>query len=320
MPNKTIPNNFLIVILLAAVSVVAGACHRSVVEGGQPPAFERESSPFQDARVVGRVESGEIRESSGITASKCQENVLWTHNDSGDGPFIFAMDSAGRDLGKWRVDNAENVDWEDIASFKNTAGECTLYIGDTGNGNKNPRGEHKIYRVAEPAISNPGPLRSGNEPGRTMPAEFMVFAYPDERQDSETLLVHPATGDVYVVTKQRNKPAGVYKLGLTFGPQVLQAERVGDLTVPAIPNGFLTGGDISPDGTRVIICDYFAAYEFTLPADAKNFDDIWRTKPVVIGLGDRNQGEAIGYSADGTSLFATSEGKHQPLIQLKMLQ
>lgn len=317
MPNKTITNNFPIVILLAALSVLAGGCNRTIVEGVRPPAFERENSPFQDAKVVGRVQSGEIRESSGITASRCQENVLWTHNDSGDGPYIFAMDSAGRDLGKWKVENAENVDWEDIASFKDAAGKCTIYIGDTGNDKKDSRGEHRIYRIAEPQISNSGPRPSGNEPARTAPAEIMVFAYPDERHDSETLMVHPQAGDVYVVTKQRNKPAGVYKVGSTFGPDVVRAEKLGDLTVPAIPNGFLTGGDIAPDGRRMIICDYFAAYEFLLPADAADFNEIWKQKPGVINLGDRKQGEAIGYSADGSSIFATSEGKNQGLIQVK---
>jgi hypothetical protein len=44
---------------------------------------------------------------------------------------------------------------------------------------------------------------------------------------------------------------------------------------------------------------------------------VWKQKPVVVGLGDRKQGEAVTYSADGLSIFATSEGKSPPLIEVK---
>ena len=66
----------------------------------------------------GRVSHCEITESSGIAASKCQSDVLWTHNDSGDNAFIFALDSTGEKLGTWKVSNAKNIDWEDIAEIK----------------------------------------------------------------------------------------------------------------------------------------------------------------------------------------------------------
>src|SRR5262245_30879731 len=138
MPKRTIANNFLVVIFLAAILVLA-SCHGSVVEGGRPPSFDHEGSGFQAAQVVGRIENGEIRESSGIAASKCQENVLWTHNDSGDRPIVFAMDQNGRHLGSWTVNLAENIDWEDIATYKDAAGKCFVLIGDTGINKKDPR-------------------------------------------------------------------------------------------------------------------------------------------------------------------------------------
>jgi hypothetical protein len=144
----------------------------------------------------------------------------------------------------------------------------------------------------------------------------MAFRYPDSPHDAETLMVHPNTSDIYVVTKQRETAAVVYKLKPAFGATVT-AERISDLKVPAIPNGFLTGGDISPDGKSVLICDYFAGYEFALPSPEAGFDEIWVQKPVVINLGDRKQGEAIAYSADGLSIIATSEGKNQPLLIAK---
>src|SRR6476619_5675818 len=54
---------------------------------------------YDNPKTTGRIKSDDIDESSGITASKCQPDVYWTHNDSGSGPFIFAINLAGDNLG-----------------------------------------------------------------------------------------------------------------------------------------------------------------------------------------------------------------------------
>lgn len=319
MPIKTIPKFSAFVIFMALVSISSAACHSSVVGDGEPPSFDKEKSAYEGPKIIGKIQSDEITESSGIAASLCQPDVIWTHNDSGDGAFIFAINSAGKHLGTWKVQNSQNTDWEDIAGFKDGKGKCYLYIGEIGNtNNKDQRAEHKIYRVAEPAVRPPDSNSTRKNPLQTEPVATLAFSYPDSRQDAETLMVHPVTGDIYVVTKHRSKPASVYKLKPVFDASAVKAEKISDITVPAIPNGFLTGGEIAPDGKRVIICDYFAGYEFVLPDGASNFDEIWKQKPFVVELGDRKQGEAIGYSADGLSILATSEGKHAPIIQAKV--
>lgn len=319
MPKKTITKFFAFVILVAFVSIVGVACHKNVVGDGKAPSINSTQSGYDEPKVVGKFESDEITESSGIAASKCQQDVFWTHNDSGGGAFIFAVNSEGKHLGIWQVQNAKNIDWEDMAGFKDGDGKCYLYIGDIGNtNNKDQRAEHKIYRIAEPSVRNSASSSTRKNPLQTEPAETLTFGYPDVRQDAETLMVHPTTGDIYLVTKHRSNPAGVYKLKPVFNQSVIvKAEKVSDITVPAIPNGFLTGGDIAPDGKHFIICDYFAAYEFILPDGVTNFDEIFKQKPTVVELGDRKQGEAIAYSADGLSIFATSEGKFGPLIEVK---
>ena len=315
MPKKTI-NKFSVFVIFVVAG--AAACHTGVVGSGEPPSFDRSGSPYDAPRVVGKLESDEITESSGIAVLRCQADVLWTHNDSGDGPFIFAINSKGKPLGTWQVANAKNVDWEDIADFKDASGKCFLYIGELGNTDHNERAEHKIYRITEPTVHDSDSSSTRKAPIQTEPAEVLAFSYPDARQDAETLMVHPITGDIYVVTKHRTTPAGVYKLKPVFDPAiVVKAEKITDLTVPTIPNGFLTGGDIAPDGKHMIICDYFAGYEYTLPDGAASFDEIWKQRPIVVELGKREQGEAIAYSADGLSLFATSEGKSAPLIEVK---
>jgi hypothetical protein len=319
MLQKTIPKIFVFVISFALVCLIFSACS-SVFSSKNGNANKEDgnlSPNYDKPKVVGKIESKEITESSGIAASKCQTDVFWTHNDSGDDAFIFALNTKGEKLGTWKVASAKNIDWEDIAEIKNQNGECVLYIGDTGN-NTRIRDEFTIYRVREPQVSAENESSSKKNPLPTEPAEAIKFVYPDMRHDAETLMVHPVSGDIYILSKRFSGASAVYKLKSDFDlAKTNKLEKLTDFSVPAIPNGFLTGGDISPDGRRVIICDYFNAYELVLPDKAKNFDEIWKETPLTVELGAREQGEAVGYSADGKSIFATSEKKNAPLIQVR---
>lgn len=317
MLDKTITKFSAFVISLTAVCVIFSGCFSASSTERNDNADKSASSDYQKPQVVGKIESSEITESSGIAASKCQPNVFWTHNDSGDDAFIFAVNSKGAKLGTWKVAGAKNKDWEDIAAFKNANGECFLYIGDIGN-NELARGEMTIYLVKEPQVSESNKSSSKKKPSATENAAAFRFEYPDSRHDAETLMIHPTSGDIYILSKQLAGAAGVYKLAADYSPDKTNVlKKIADFSVPALPNGFLTGGDISPDGRRVVVCDYFGAYEIILPEAAKNFDEIWKQKVAVIELGPREFGEAVGYSADGKSIYATSEKRNQPFIQVK---
>src|SRR5262245_1156570 len=86
-----------------------------------------------------------VNESSGIVASRRNSNLFWTHNDSGDGPFIYAFDRGGNHLGVWRVAGATARDWEDIAIGPGpTKDSPYVYIGDIGD-NEKKRDEIVVY-------------------------------------------------------------------------------------------------------------------------------------------------------------------------------
>jgi hypothetical protein len=78
--------------------------------------------------------------------------------------------------------------------------------------------------------------------------------------------------------------------------------------------GGITGGSVSRDGRRVVLCDYFRAYEAVLPA-GHAFQDVWSQPWRVINVGIRRQGEGICYRLDGKALLLTSEGRPCPLYQ-----
>ena len=262
-----------------------------------------------------------ISESSGLVASRSTPGAYWTHNDSGDGPFIYAFDARGDSFGVFRVNGAEARDWEDIASGPGPqANKSYLYIGDIGD-NDAKREEVVVCRVAEPALTTATRKLTKTRPGSTEPAEAIRLRYPDGKHDAEALLVHPTTGNIYIVNKVPIANPVVYEATAPFtSGKLVTMKRIGEIRVPSIFGGVVTGGSISPDGLRVALCDYFQGYEIVLPAGSRDFGDIWKQKMTGFDLGKRKQGEAIAYRLDGNALLATSEGKQSPLIQVERLR
>jgi hypothetical protein len=260
-----------------------------------------------------------INESSGLVASRTSPGAYWTHNDSGDGPFIYAFNTRGESLGIYQVTGADARDWEDISAGPGPQlNRSYLYIGDIGDNNAT-RPEVIVYRVLEPEINAINPTATKKRPLATEPAEAIHLVYPDGKHDAEALMVHPSTGDLYIMTKVAFGNPAVYKATapLTTGKPI-RLTKVGEVHVPSIFGGAITGGNISPDGRRVALCDYFQGYELILPDTARNFDLIWKQKLTGFDLGKRKQGESITYRLDGKALLATSEGKSQDLIQVAL--
>ncbi|NNE97489.1 MAG: hypothetical protein HKN25_00575 [Pyrinomonadaceae bacterium] len=316
---KTISKNHIFVISFIFLCGIGSSC--SLISSSQTDESQKNgkksSARFEEPTVVGRIRSREITESSGLVASRCNEGVFWTHNDSGNGTFIFALDKKGEKLGTWKIQRVNSGDWEDLATVKRSSGECLLFIGDIGN-NSRLRKQQKIVRVIEPKVSPADRISSKRRPRLASPPEVIRFVYPGVRSDSEALLIHPQTEAIYILTKRFSGASGVYKLTEDYNNKdINKLVKVGDVSLPAFPNGVVTGGEISSDGKRVILCDYFNGYELELPESSKNFDEIWKDEPSIIKLGKREQGEAICYSLDGNSVFATSEKRNSPLIEVK---
>jgi hypothetical protein len=197
------------------------------------------------------------------------------------------------------------------------SGQSYLYVADIGD-NDAERAEVIVYRVAEPAIRPADAASNRKNPRRTEPAAAIRLKYPDGAHDAETLLVHPLTGDLYIVTKTLGATTGLYKLAAPFSTETRSTlVRLGTVGAPGLVGGLITGGDISPDGRRVVLCDYMDAYEWSLPGGAgTGFDEVWKQPVSSTGLGLRRQGEAVCYRLDGQAILATSELRPAPLIEV----
>src|SRR6266851_3364421 len=132
--------------------------------------------------LTGTLQSPRVKEISGVAVSRAHPGVLWTHNDSGDGSYMYATDLTGADRGFVRIDGARAVDWEDIAlgPCPVRRGAC-LYIADTGD-NDRTRKSVVIYAVPEP-----DPPGKGKGPGRSAPGAALRIKYSGGPDDVEAI-------------------------------------------------------------------------------------------------------------------------------------
>lgn len=260
-----------------------------------------------------RFEDPAIDESSGLAASRVTPGLLWTHNDSGGAPVLYAVDPAtGATRAELRLD-VEARDWEDLAAGPGPDGRPSLFVGDIGD-NTAEHPSVTVHVVPEPDLA----------PGATVTAETPTtyrFVYEDGPHDAETLLVHPATGRIAIVTKDLSGRAGVYLAPESPDPvseNLLTFAATARFTIPEDasdsqgPIGRLgyylaTGGDVSPDGTRVVVRSYGEAREW--PVVDGDLAAAFAIEPTVTPLPDAPQGEAITYTLDGAWLVASSEGE-----------
>ena len=271
--------------------------------------------------VLGRISDAAIGESSGLAASRRNPGLLWTHNDSGDEPFVYCVNLEARSCGAWRVTGADAFDWEGMGVGPGPgprAGEPYLYLGDIGD-NIDQRTEIVVYRIPEPVAESNGPVPTKASPAATAPAEALRLRYPDGPHNAEAMVVHPVTGDVYVISKDA-QAARVYKAAAPLdGSRSATMTQVGTIRLGSGSRGLeqVTDADVSSDGRRVALSTYAQGYELELPAGAARFDDIWAVPPVPLNLGPRLQGESIAYRLDGRALLTTSEITPAPLQQVE---
>lgn len=261
------------------------------------------SDEFAPGIEVGIVRSPLIREASGIVASRKNADVLWVHNDSGYPAHLYAIDTQGNLIGTCPVIGAHARDWEDIAIGPGPdPNQHYLYVGDIGdNASRYP--SVWVYRVREPDIDPTKPF----DAMPIGPTEALELTYPDGPRDAETLLVDPLNGDLYIIAK-RSFFCRVYQARFPESPDgPVTLERV-----TALPWGFATGGDVSPDGRRVIVRSPFNASLWIRP-DGEPLWKAFEGKQIGIPLRMEPQGEALGFDSRGEGYFTISEGTNQPL-------
>ncbi len=246
-----------------------------------------------------------LREASGIIPSK--NGGFWVHNDSGNAPYLIEIDQAGAIVNPLKIAAASNYDWEDICKDK----EGNIYVGDIGN-NANNRNELFIYKFNEDLI----------EDQRIKP-EIIKFTYEDQTEfppgpenlmyDAEALIHW--NGNLYIFTKNRTNPytgyTRIYKL--PDSPGTYEATLVDSLKLEGdnMIEGWITGGDISPDGKTIVLLGHDKIY--LLNCFENGFSN---GKLTFYSLNSFTQKEGITFT-DNRTLWITDES-FQNLLKGKL--
>lgn len=246
-----------------------------------------------------RLDFKSIDECSGLIKSRKWKNVFWTHNDSGDSARIFAITRQGKIIkpgGKQRyrgikIGNAENIDWEDIA----TDNQGNLYIGDVGN-NLNNRRDLAVYIVKEPDPSKTSSIKAGLK---------ILFYYPEQKTtfpekmnfDAEALFF--AGKKLYLLTKHRSdRYTKLYRFDSMDPSKKNPLTLIGRFDA----QGYVTAADASPDGKRLAVLTYSAVWLL----ETDNYtDDYFHGKISWLPI---HAGQCEGISFDEEKLIISNEG------------
>lgn len=263
---------------------------------------------FLPANALGKVADKQLGELSGMVESRRDPNVVWTHNDSGGGPMLYAINLAGKRLATWTLTGATNVDWEDLAALaKGATGQPEIYVGDIGD-NDSVRTSIAVYRLVEPTV-DPGQI---DVKGATADWQQFNFVYPDGAHDAEALLADPPTGDLYVVSKATDGKSKVYRAAapLVPGSQPVPLTKVAKLqfgqgTLPG--DAQVTAGDIRSDGQLVALRTRNAAFAWRRPV-GEALPLALLSTPCPLPIHAEDQGESFAWAVDGSGYYTLSEG------------
>ena len=253
-----------------------------------------------------------VTEASGLAASPSKEGFLWMVNDSGGTPEIHLAQSDGTSRGVVQIEDARNIDWEDLAAFQ-LDGKPYLLIADTGD-NGSARESVTLHIVREPILPAAGEILSG----KAQIAWKIDFTYEDGPRDCESVAVDAENGKIILVSK-RTVPPGVYELPLTPW-KIAIARKIG--TTETIAPGIVsipfanqpTGLDISADHRMAAVVTYLGVFLFRRE-EKESWAEAFAKKPEVLAPHKLAQAESVAFSRDGKSIFAVSEKPNSPVAR-----
>lgn len=244
-----------------------------------------------------------VVESSGLAISPEHDGVLWTMNDSGNAPVLFAVGPGGATRARLRLSGGSALDWEAMAAWRGPSGRALLAAADIGD-NAAVRSRIEIDVVAEPIRLASATVR---------PLRRIRLRYPGGRgADAETLLVDQRTQRMYIVTK------GLLQSRIYAVPREAWPGTASDADTDA-PTATLellgtvglqlaTDGAVLPDG-RVLLRSYTAVM-LLAPLETG-------VRPLAgAALPYQQQGE--GLAATSTRLYLSSEGRGSAILELAM--
>jgi hypothetical protein len=249
--------------------------------------------PETKGKKVCSIADDRLTEISGMVATGSGYAVVNNGSGLDSHKKIFVLD------GKCAVSKAVSFsgngarDPEDLAVAK----DGTLWVADIGDSDKS-RDTIALWKLAK---------------GSSSPVIYRL-SYPDGKHDAGALVIG-ANGTPIIVTKDATTPRLYSPVGALQASKTVRLQKVGTFTLPktttsnplAAPGRLVvTGGAVSPDGSKVTLRTYADAVEFDV-TNGNLVESIVKGVPRVTPLPDEPRGEAITYSADGATFLTVSQ-------------
>jgi len=255
---------------------------------------QRVDSLFLAGIPKGKLANPLLEEVSGLVASQRYPNRLYVQTDSGGEAAVFVLDTLGNELGRLDLSGLKNRDWEDIAIGPGPNGSSYIYVAEIGD-NEAKYEEIYLYRFTEP------------EQLQAIPSDAIDqvrLQYPGGSKDAETLLADPISGTLFLVSKREPKNA-LYQVPATaFEKGSGTLEKVHDFDFNSS-----VGGDISKDGSQILIKTYLAVF-YWKRTDKQSLVEALKAEPMRLPYVPEPQGEAIGFNFKGDAYFTLSEKRN----------
>jgi hypothetical protein len=270
---------------------VLAACHAS------PQSPFPMGDSFASAESLGKVDA-KIEEASGLVASANNKGMFWTLNDSGHPAELYLIDQKAKTRMVCRLADTKNRDWEDIALAEDPAsGINYLYVADIGD-NMSQHKTKLIYRLQEPTLGDSKKVIIEH-------FDTLEIVLPDGVRDTETLMIDPIHHNMLLVSKWEDS-VHVYTINFPYPRKSFAALQL------KLPMHKIVAGDISVDGTEVLLKDYAHVYYWQREGEEEITSTLSRP-PVRLQYQREPQGEAIAFARDGSGYYTLSEStkKHK---------
>lgn len=245
----------------------------------------------EDMRELGNLPTM-VSETSGLLF---HNGKLITHNDSGNTPQLFEIDTTSLEITRTvTISNVENVDWEDLAQD-----DDFIYIGDFGN-NSGIRTDLSIYKIS----------KQDYDQSEIIAAERLDFSYEDQtdfmnngNSDWDAEAFFSLNDELIILTKQWQTEGTVaYSIPKTPGNHSAKNLERYDIS------GLVTGATYNPLSEVLFLIGYSSLLgPFTVRVDSPTIASIFNASTERIEFGNGlAQVEGITY-VDLNSYFVTSE-------------
>jgi hypothetical protein len=238
--------------------------------------------------TVSQIKDERIRESSGLAVSAKHDDLVYTINDRGSDPAVYAVRiSTGKVVGTTDISELDVEDTESIA----VDADGTLWLGDLGDN------DHQRDNVSILSFPEPGP---GDH--HITSADRTGVKFPDGPVDVEGMLIHPETSRIHLVSKNREGNGTVYELPkLTDGKTVTARDLKVEAPQAVTDATYTAGGEHALLRTNDAIFVYDpTTWELRIQQDT----------PKV------RQGESIAMEPGDRTVLFGSEGKNSPLVRI----